>query len=230
MRPLLFFLAITMAWFHSPSIRASELDLKGVFVEKQEDPKTHSVRAKVTITDPIKHQKLNIHLQNPAVMMLLQPVMQNKNLMIDQKPDSVTILASEGLIQQTIPLLDLMLPKEKGTIEAYVRLFKQAPAKQVLFNLPHDFSSQNYLALNPDVAQHAKENNLDPEAFAARHYAESGHLENRIFTQSLPQDFNPERYLALNPDVAAVAGLEKDPQAFAVWHYLHHPHEQRSYK
>jgi hypothetical protein len=222
--------ALLISWVSAPLVFASQHNISGIFVEKQQDPNTNDIRAKIIITDPEKRQRLNKQLKKNTISLLLQPAIQNKQLIIQENKDSLSLTVKESLINLMIPILSKMLPEEQSTIDEYLTLFKQAPAKKVLFDLPSDFSAQNYLNHNPDIAQHAKDNNLDPHAFAMQHYADYGHTENRQYTGMLPKDFDPERYLALNPDVAAVSKNEKDPKAFAIWHYLNHPHEKRQYK
>lgn len=67
--------------------------------------------------------------------------------------------------------------------------------------LPADFSTSDYLSLNPDL----KNADLDLDL----HYKRHGHLEQRPYKIEVPINFDPVVYFELNPDVAS-SGLSAE--------------------
>jgi len=88
------------------------------------------------------------------------------------------------------------------------------------------FDGAAYLRANPDVAQFAQQNGLNPLAFAQQHYQQYGLTEGRagegtaIPGTQYDINFDAASYLRNNPDVAQLArqnGL--NPASFAQQHY-----------
>lgn len=104
-----------------------------------------------------------------------------------------------------------MPPSTLSSIAKAVLLRLATMKRLDLSDLPLDFSAQNYLDLNPDLA----ENHVNPY----QHYIMFGRAEDRPYRpehlpgpasklvpiQTLPDDFDTEEYLRLNPD------LEQNP-------------------
>jgi hypothetical protein len=127
-------------------------------------------------------------------------------------------------------------PAKDGAYENFMRahFFNFRVRENRSYKLPDDFSSANYLKLNPDVAS-AAYTDADPNFFAISHYVQHGRGEKRAYAPTLPADFDANEYFALNPDVAKNAPVRefiggKDAE-FAKEHYLKHGFaEGRAYK
>ena len=89
--------------------------------------------------------------------------------------------------------------------------------------LPADFSEQEYLAANPDVARVIAAGAL---ASGAQHWLTSGRQENRRLRLGtpVPNDFDPEAYLQLNPDVAD--GVARGVYGSALEHFVLYGHSE----
>ncbi|MFN7364586.1 MAG: hypothetical protein ACK5TR_01405 [Alphaproteobacteria bacterium] len=97
-----------------------------------------------------------------------------------------------------------------GVLESRLHLTQEEIAQ-----LPTRFNADRYLALNPDVAEAAKAQSRDANAFAIYHYLRHGKYEGRLFESDsphiqpshscaradesgLPSDFNADEYRQLN--------------------------------
>lgn len=102
--------------------------------------------------------------------------------------------------------------------------------KRTFEKLPPNFTPEEYLAINNDVAAHAPQ---DPKArfiFAIKHYVNHGKGEGRAY-HKLPSGFSATGYLGLHPDVAAHAPQDHSRRLeFAMTHYFHNgQHEGRAH-
>lgn len=69
------------------------------------------------------------------------------------------------------------------------RLYKavsQSQASVSVVSLPDDFDADTYFALNPDVAEVAIAQKLDPHSWAKEHYLTNGRKEKRLYRMPLP--------------------------------------------
>jgi hypothetical protein len=83
-----------------------------------------------------------------------------------------------------------------------------------------DFDPEVFLALNPDIAQIAKDQ-PDPVTFARWYFSLFALSEGRSCKVSLPQDFDPVHYRVLHGDIDLhlICNPDLDPIAFAKTHY-----------
>lgn len=110
-----------------------------------------------------------------------------------------------------------------GVLESRLHLTQEEIAQ-----LPTMFNADRYLALNPDVAEAAKAQSRDANAFAIYHYLRHGKYEGRLFESDsphiqpshscaradesgLPSDFNPHEYRRLNKAEVDAWVYEKVP-------------------
>ena len=102
--------------------------------------------------------------------------------------------------------------------------------KRAFEKLPPNFTPEEYLAINTDVAAHAPQDPKPRFIFAIKHYLNHGKGEGRAY-HKLPVGFSAAGYLSLHPDVAAHA--PQDPSRrleFAMAHYFHNgQHEGRAH-
>lgn len=118
--------------------------------------------------------------------------------------------------QQLATFYQHVLTKPEGSISS-------------LTKLPSSFSPSSYLLYNPDIQTSANSQEINPHDFAKEHYLEYGFKEVRRY--SPPSDFDVETYFLFNDDIKTVAFSQKDPQAFAIWHFITHAaKESRLYK
>jgi hypothetical protein len=88
--------------------------------------------------------------------------------------------------------------------------------------LPENFTPEEYLAINDDLAKVAPEDPKERFIFAINHFLHRASIEGRQY-HKLPQGFTAEGYLTLHPDVATHAPQDRSRRVeFAMWHYLHH--------
>jgi hypothetical protein len=124
-------------------------------------------------------------------------------------------------------------PTRDGAYENFMKahFFNHRLRENRSYKLPDDFSSANYLKLNPDLASAAYAQ-PDPNFFAISHYIQNGRDEKRAYVPTLPTDFDANEYFALNPDVAKAAPqFSWEQEKFAKEHYLKHGFaEGRAYK
>ncbi|MBA4749273.1 MAG: hypothetical protein H2057_01495 [Alphaproteobacteria bacterium] len=98
-----------------------------------------------------------------------------------------------------------------------------------LTKVPSSFSPSSYLLYNPDIQTFANSQGINPLYFAQEHYREYGFKEVRRYRP--PSDFDVETYFLFNDDIKTVALSQKDPHAFAIWHFITHAaKEGRLYK
>ncbi|MBA4750034.1 MAG: hypothetical protein H2057_05375 [Alphaproteobacteria bacterium] len=68
--------------------------------------------------------------------------------------------------------------------------------------LPEEFDVSDYLCLNQDVVDHAREHGLNDHEFGMDHYKQFGRNEKRAY-QIVPKEFKAQEYLALHPDIVS---------------------------
>lgn len=181
-------------------------------------------------------ESCNALLRNPQLMrecanlpmqhVLQAAVQHNLGVPLDFNPEEYKRLNPD--------LREALRNMENLDVAKHYRDVGRAEGKQYregpyLFGLPGDFDPEEYLALNPDLAQHFGDN----LQAAADHFRNHGIGEHRRYKEGinltgLPHDFNPEAYRLLNPALEPVFG--DDLQKYADHYFIHGQGEGRPYK
>jgi hypothetical protein len=161
----------------------------------------------------------------PASMPASDATSSSQGAAATSKPDATESFSPDGYLYAHKDLLEALpttAPDErrKFALNHYERDGKRE--FRTFEKLPQDFSPEEYLAINDDLAKLAPSDPKGRFDFAVGHYVRHGPAEGRQY-HLLPPGFTAENYLRLHPDVAALAPGDPSRRVeFAMWHYLHH--------